>query len=48
MRAAPISPADFFTVQTGVAAYGRKAAELPFVPGTAGVGVVVRPRLGTS
>lgn len=40
IRAAPISPADLFTVQTG--AYDRTAVQHPFTPGTAGVGVVVK------
>ncbi len=41
-RAAPINPADLYTIQTGGLYGSEPAAEPPFVPGHDGVGVVVK------
>ncbi|KAL4518427.1 hypothetical protein Ndes2437A_g04709 [Nannochloris sp. 'desiccata'] len=42
IRAAPINPADLYTIQTG-GLYGTEpAAQPPFVPGHDGIGVVVK------
>lgn len=45
VRAAPISPADLYTVATG-GLYGQDHSEPPFVGGHDGVGVIVKVCVG--
>lgn len=42
IRAAPINPADLYTIQTGGLYGSEPAAKPPFVPGHDGVGIVVK------